>query len=297
MPDLSQLWFFWVTFAMLVAAGIGAPIPEELPVIGAGIWAASTPEVGPVRWLILPVCIVGIIISDVLLYSIGRFGGARLLQHRLVARLMPPAKLAKIQDNFHHYGIKILLFIRWLPGIRSPMFITAGMMRVPLYRFLLADALAASIGHSLLFFLAFWFGDQFRVLVEHAEHEVDRLRPILLILGVIAVAVFFLYRYLRRPVPTADPKDLPLIGNQVAAGIDSLELKLHGHPSGTAPMPQTKIAVPSVEGRGPDGLALWSPEARISPEGAGNHDQEQRSAPPAAVEGTIGARPKTNQAP
>ena len=45
--------------AMLVAAGIGVPIPEELPVVGAGVWVGSSPEYGPLRWLILPVCILG----------------------------------------------------------------------------------------------------------------------------------------------------------------------------------------------------------------------------------------------
>jgi membrane protein DedA with SNARE-associated domain len=223
LPDLSQLWIFWVSFIMLVAAGIGVPIPEELPVIGAGIWAANTPEVGPVRWLILPTCIVGIVISDVLLYGIGRFGSDRILRNRWVARLFPPKKREQIEHNFAHYGIKILLVVRWVPAIRSPLFITAGLMRVPLYRFIIADTIAASMGHTLLFFTAYWFGDTFRDLVVHAEQQVDRWRPILIITLLLGAAVFFLIHYLRRPVITADPKELPLIGKQVAAGIETLE--------------------------------------------------------------------------
>jgi membrane protein DedA with SNARE-associated domain len=214
---------FLGTFVALVAAGVGVPIPEEIPVIAAGIWAAHNPDVGPIRWLILPVCILGILISDVLLFSIGRFGGGWLLQHRWVARLMPPEKRERIESNFHHYGIKILLFVRWLPGIRSPMFITAGLMRVPLWRFVVADGIAATMGHSLLFFMAFWFGDQFRDLVVSAEEEVNKVRPLLIMLALAAVALFFLIRYLRRPVTTGDPKELPIIGEKVAAGIESLE--------------------------------------------------------------------------
>ena len=62
--DLTSYWPVLVAFVSLVAAGIGAPIPEELPVIGAGVWVGTNPDdLGPERWLILPVCIVGVVIS------------------------------------------------------------------------------------------------------------------------------------------------------------------------------------------------------------------------------------------
>ncbi|HXG10736.1 MAG TPA: DedA family protein [Gemmataceae bacterium] len=289
MPILGELWFFLVTFGLLVAAGVGFPIPEEGPVIAAGIWAASNPDLGPSRWLILPVCIVGIVLSDVLLYSIGRFGGARLLQHRWVARLMPPAKREQIEANFAHYGMKVLLVIRWLPGIRSPMFITAGMMRVPLWRFIAADSIAAAMGHTLLFFLAFWFGDQVRDLVLDAEKKAERIiRPILILTILIAVAVYFIIRYLRRPVPTADPKELPLIGAKVAAGIESLEkssfLGLHKHSETAAQGEQlgtagsAGISPASNNASGQDGRAP-----------RGNHE-------PAAREGMERTRPPAGEA-
>ena len=36
------------------------------------------------------------------------------------------AERAEIEKNFHDHGIKVLLFARFLPGIRSPIFIMAG---------------------------------------------------------------------------------------------------------------------------------------------------------------------------
>jgi membrane protein DedA with SNARE-associated domain len=208
---------------MLVVGGIGLPpIPEELPVIGAGIWVAGNPELGPLRWIALPVCIAGILISDVLLYGIGRLWGTRLLKHRWLARLLPEDKRKQTQRNFQRYGVSILLMVRWLPGIRSPMFITAGTMKLPLIRFIVADAIAASIGHSLLFFLAFWFGDQFRELVIHLEREVDYwIRPLLVLAAVGLVAGYLLYHFYQRPISTGDPHELPLIGDRVAAQIES----------------------------------------------------------------------------
>ena len=229
MPDLdlaALLWPMIIAFASLVAAGIGAPIPEEIPVIGAGIWVASNPELGVLRWLILPVCFVGILISDVLLYGIGRLWGTRLLEHRFLARLMPPGRREQIESNFHRYGLRILLMVRWLPGIRSPMFVTAGTMRLPLYRFIVADAIAAIAGHSLLFFLAYWFGDQFKTLVENAESKVQHtIRPLIILAAIVAVTVYLLIHFWKRPVTVGDPKELPIIGPQVAAKIEHSSVK------------------------------------------------------------------------
>lgn len=229
MPDLSDFWPIWVAFVALVAAGVGAPIPEELPTIGAGIWVGSNPELGPLRWLILPVCFVGVLISDVLLYSIGRLWGTRLLQQRWVARWLPAETRERTERNFQEYGIKILLFVRWVPAIRSPMFLTAGTMRLPLSQFVAADGIAAVFGHSLLFFLAYWFGDQFRELVVRAEHTVGTtVRPLLILTAIGLVAAYFVLHFYRRPVVTGDPKDLPLIGGKVADKLSSPDIALAG---------------------------------------------------------------------
>jgi membrane protein DedA with SNARE-associated domain len=219
--DYELIWALVVFFGMCVAAGLGAPIPEELAIIGAGLWAASNPEHGISRFLMLPVCIVGVVISDILLYGIGRFSGSRLLHTSWMRRLVPEAKQATIRHNFHRYGISILVFGRLLPGIRAPLFITAGMLHLSIPLFILADGLGAVLGNSLLFFLAFWFGDQFRELVVHAGHEVRRVRPLLVVCALAAVSLYFLYIFVRRPVPTGDPKELPLIGQQVAAHISA----------------------------------------------------------------------------
>jgi membrane protein DedA with SNARE-associated domain len=215
--DIDLLRSLLIFFGMFVAAGLGAPIPEELAMVAAGLWTATSPEHGPARWLMLPVCLLGVLIADILLYGIGRLYGTRLLEHRWLAHLMPPEKRLRIERNFNRYGVNILLVGRLLPGIRAPLFVTAGTMRLPIPKFVLADALGAVLGNSLLFFLAFWFGDQFKELIESAERGVARFRTVLILAGLAGVAIFLLIQFLRRPVPTGDPKDLPIIGSQVAA--------------------------------------------------------------------------------
>lgn len=219
MLDLDLIWPFLATFGMLLACGIGAPWPEELPVVGAGIWVASHPE-HPWRWLMLPVCMAGVIIGDGMLYGIGRWYGPLLFEKPFINRLFPPHKRKKVQDNFHRYGINILLFARVLPGIRGPIFITAGVMRLPLRRFIIADGIYAIPGVCLLFFLSWWFGDQFRDLVIAFENRVGHARPFIILCFLLLVAGYLLYNFLKHPVSTGDPTELPLIGNQLARQIE-----------------------------------------------------------------------------
>src|SRR5260370_19980821 len=110
-----------------------------------------------------------------------------------MARFFPEAKRQRIERNFHRYGVNILLFGRLLPTIRGPLFLTAGMMRLPLVRFLIADGLGAIIGNTLLFFLGFWFGDAFMDLIANVEKEAEMYRPILILAGLAAISAYMLY--------------------------------------------------------------------------------------------------------
>jgi membrane protein DedA with SNARE-associated domain len=217
----SLIWAFALTLGLLLAAGFGAPIPEELPIVGAGVWVSQQPEFGWPRWLILPVCILGVVTSDGCLYGMGRYFGGRLLENRFTKRFVPTEKREKIQENFQKYGVWALLFARFLPAIRSPIFVTAGIMRLSLTKFLLADGLYAIPGVSGIFFLSWWFGDQFKVLLEGVENKMQRLRLLIILLFLAGLVGVLLYHFLRRPVSTGDPKELPILGGKVAAKVDA----------------------------------------------------------------------------
>lgn len=256
MIDKAALWAYLGTFLALVAAGVGFPIPEELPIVFAGAMvghAAEDPQLPPEAvgllavspdaglgavpwgalvvsanyeppkrtalrwWIMLPICILGVVISDGLLYGMGRFWGPKLFELRFMRRMIPPPKRAQIEQNFHQYGVLVLLFARFLPAIRSPIFIMAGVMRLSFTRFLLADGIYAIPGVTLLFTLAFWFGDQFRDLVVRAEGRVEKLRPVLILLALTGIAAYLVYHFMRHPVATGDPDvEMPMVGPQIA---------------------------------------------------------------------------------
>jgi membrane protein DedA with SNARE-associated domain len=242
-----------IAFTMFVTAGLGAPFPEEILIVGAGVWTAAHAEYGLFRWLMLPVCVVGVIIADCLLYGIGRAFGPALLKRRWMQRMIPPDKLQRIETNYDQYGVGILLFGRLVPGIRAPLFVTAGIMRLSIPRFLMSDGIGAVLGNSLLYFLAFWFGDSVLEAVKLAETKVYHFRPFIIMGGVILVSAYLLYRFLRRPVPEGDlKKEVPIIGPQVAAHMDqsdSIKKKASGLLPGANGEVRGDVRVKNSEGK------------------------------------------------
>jgi membrane protein DedA with SNARE-associated domain len=261
--NTAALTAYLLIFLALVAAGLGAPIPEELPILTAGgmvghaaepvamseelgyefvgapgipwaalaleatadardtkVWKAEHYERLPLRWwIMLPICILGVVISDGLLYGVGRFWGPKLLETRWLKRMLADHRRAQIEENFQRYGVLVLLFARFLPAIRSPIFIMAGVTRVSFTRFLLADGIYAIPGVTLLFTLAFWFGDTFRDLVLRTEGKLKNI----VILGVlVAIAVYLFYHFFRHPVATGDPEqEMPVVGPQIASTLEA----------------------------------------------------------------------------
>ncbi len=226
----DDIWSYVLVFGALVISAFGAPIPEEVPIIGAGVLVGhqwNNPDSWIKWWVMLPVCIAGVVACDVILYFIGRKWGTWLLKLNWVQkRILADEKRQKIEKNFHEYGIAILLGTRFLPGIRTPVFITAGVMRLPFRRFLFADGLYAIPGVNLLFWLAYWFTDQFERAYHNVEHRVVENRPIVYAVILAAVSGLIAYQYfIKRRVTTGDPKDFPVIGKKVAKQLHSSHLK------------------------------------------------------------------------
>ena len=169
----------------------------------------------------LPVCIAGVVVCDSILYFIGRQWGTKLLQWHWVQKnacSLPRKKGRKSRKTFTNMALPSSWERAFYRGIRTPVFIMAGVMRLPFRRFLLADGIYAIPGVNLLFWLAYWFTDQFQKAVEKVEGKVEGNRPIVVVSVVLAaISGVLAYQYLfKRKVTTGDPKDLPVIGKQVA---------------------------------------------------------------------------------
>src|SRR5262245_703503 len=186
-PDLNLFYQLLAGFLALLSSAVGNPTPEEVMIIGFGVQAGllSTDYPG---WslLMLPAVLAGAIVTDLVLYGIGRLIGAHASNSKWMKRLSPPEKRERIRHNFHRYGFWIFAFGRLVPGIRTTLFLTAGTMKLDLKRFLLADGVGALLGGSLFFFLGYGLGSRFAEQFEEIELKLSPYKSWFIIFLVIA---------------------------------------------------------------------------------------------------------------
>ena len=141
---------------VLILAGSGLPVPEEVPVIAAGILSANK-SMNPS--LAFASCLFGAIVGDCVMYWVGyHFGRGVLRDHHWWARFVTPTREAKIERMFHRHGLKLFLLARFLVGLRSPVYLTAGILRVSFRRFFLIDLICATAVVGTFFGLTYLFG-------------------------------------------------------------------------------------------------------------------------------------------
>jgi membrane protein DedA with SNARE-associated domain len=167
------------------------------------------------------VVIAGVVIGDGVLYAIGRLWGHKLLNLGWVQRnLVPPEKRAEIEQNFARRGIMVLLGARILPGIRAPIFIIAGTLRVPVGRFLLADGIYAIPLVNVLFWLSYFLTDQVLVVFKQIQAVTAEYRPLVIVAILSGIAGALIQKYLlSKHVSTGEPPHVPAIISKPAEAV------------------------------------------------------------------------------
>ncbi|HUT14157.1 MAG TPA: DedA family protein [Thermoguttaceae bacterium] len=177
-------------FLFMVSTGAGMPLPEEVAIITAGYWAS--PEVAKLDpWPALGALLAGGLLGDCIMYWIGRhFGRAVVRRHRWWAHHMTTPREAKMEEMLDRHGLKVLFAARFMVGVRSPIYLSAGILRLPFRQFVICDLFAASIVISLFFWLSYFLG-------KPIAEQIVRIWELLVVIGVVVLVLVAIY-YWRR---------------------------------------------------------------------------------------------------
>ena len=167
-------------FGLLLAGGVGVPVPEELVQLTAGYLARR----GVLQFVpALVVAWAGLVGGDYLLFRLGRKLGPRVLESAHVRRVLTPSRRAFIDRHFSRHAVLTIMAARHASGFRLPVFAMAGASGVRGATFLLADGISAMLSVPVVVALGWYFAG-------HIEQIKKDIHAAELVVGLAAVAFF-----------------------------------------------------------------------------------------------------------
>jgi len=159
-PQKVQGWVerggYAVLFLLLFSCGLGVPLPEDIPLVAAGIMVGS----GKMHLVIAAVVAwCGIIGGDCVLYHIGKAYGLEITRVPFIGKHVTAARIQRAQRMFEKYGVLVIGIGRMLAGIRGAMVIAAGAIRFNFATFVIADGLGAVVSGGLFLTLGYFLGN------------------------------------------------------------------------------------------------------------------------------------------
>ncbi|HMK50618.1 MAG TPA: DedA family protein [Thermodesulfovibrionales bacterium] len=171
-------------FVLLILGGTGFFFPEDFTLIGCGLLIATS-AIRPIPGLL--VAYSGILTGDFISYYLGRRYGHAIVDNRLFRKIVSPARLSLLEKRFDRWGIPFVFIGGRLVG---GVFLVAGIMRMPLLKFLIVDAI------SSLFTVAIWTGVGYAGgnSLDVIKKDISRVEHVIIFLAFVLISVYVLVR-------------------------------------------------------------------------------------------------------
>lgn len=194
LPLVAEYRYFAVFF-VLVIAGLGVPIPEELSIVTSGyLVAVSHMHFG----ITLAVCYAGVLAGDIVTYILGRYGGRWFLGTSLFRYMVRRRHIAQAQYYYRRYGPRALLAARQAPGLRFPAFFTAGILKMRFREFILYDSAAALVSMPVVYLIAYFFGPRVREALSLVVRIGDVTTVVVATVLILSVFAYIIYRWRKK---------------------------------------------------------------------------------------------------
>jgi membrane protein DedA with SNARE-associated domain len=182
-PTIIHQFPYVGLFVLLVLGVIGFPFPEDAILILCGFLIASG-VVKPAPALI--VVASGMLVTDYFLYYVGRKYGRKVVAHRRFRKIISARREVRLEKIFRRWGVLAILLGRHLVGLRSQIFLVAGILRMPRARFVLADAASSIVTMTIMVGAGYWGGSTLDLIKKDME---EAQYALLILIAIIAVAL------------------------------------------------------------------------------------------------------------
>jgi len=180
-----------VLFLYVFADQVGVPVPAVPILLAAGGLAGTGRLSLPVA---VGLAVMASLAADLIWYLAGRLRGARVLTLLCRVSLEPDNCVRRTQDAFLRYGVRSLLFAKFIPGLSTVAPPLAGVVGVGALRFLIYSAVSAFLWAGAWMALGYAGGNALERLRVHAEQFG---KTFALALGVV-IAGYVVFKWIQR---------------------------------------------------------------------------------------------------
>ncbi len=187
---------------IMTASSLGLPLPEEIALVSCGLIAymarnpdlypPPTPDAQGVDLATLAiVCFCAVILSDLLIFYLGKFFGQKIIQLPFTKKTLGEKNIRRVNFWYEKYGHWTCGVFRFTPGLRFPGHLSCGMMGVPVYKFLMIDGTAALISVPTQVVLVALYGD---VIID----KLKQFKLYMFSAMAIAAVIFLIFKLYKR---------------------------------------------------------------------------------------------------
>lgn len=188
-----EAYSYYIIFAILIACGLGVPIPEDITLAAGGILVSY--EITNF-WKTLAVCLTGVLVGDIFVFVIGRYYGSRILKSKFLSKMVKARRIALVKLATKKYGNYVIFFARFMPGLRTPVYFSMGSFKKPFYIFFIIDGFAALISVPVWIYIGMIFGQNLPLL----EHYLKNMRIGIYLLGIVLIVVIISFHFLNKKI-------------------------------------------------------------------------------------------------
>lgn len=206
--DLSGSASYGIIFGILVACGLGFPLPEDVPLIATGylVWDGTMKW-----WPAFGVTMLGVLVGDTILFYIGRKLGLRILES---GRVLKKEKVRRTRAYFRKYGDKLVFFARFVAGFRAAAFFLAGAMKMKYRRFVFYDGLAALLSVPIWIAIGYGMGHVFGDEIAQGLKKLEQFKNILSIAFLVIMVGVGVRMYIKYKKGKALKESHALVANR-----------------------------------------------------------------------------------
>lgn len=130
---------------------------------------------------------IGSTLGSSIAYWAARLGGRPLVDKLAHWVRIDPAHITRVENQFHRWGMGLVLVGRVIPGVRTLISIPAGLAQMPFITFFVTTFIGAYVWCSLLIGAGYVLGHEWALISAYLKQAF----PYLFGIGLVALALYF----------------------------------------------------------------------------------------------------------